>query len=237
MTETEPQPSCMFKRRPRQQTKRGNKRSTGTPGPALRTQQCRNSNIPFRLLKMMTAKIWIFPPRLGRADSVDRSSKRSFHGCLTGLATQAPEEHAPLQRSSATSYEDRRLVPHACVPQMALPLGCVCGKCPDATRLHHQCAEKNWQQALVSADCVVPSGTHSWNTERLAAPPKPHEDTTLVFTPSWVDSNSQTQALRPNPEGSQQRNPGRLISLLPLLSQDSVRPWIVCVASPNAASA
>ena len=33
-------------RRPRQQTKRGNKRSTGTPGAALRTQQCRNSNIP-----------------------------------------------------------------------------------------------------------------------------------------------------------------------------------------------
>ena len=127
MTETEPQPSCMFKRRPRQQTKRGNKRSTGTPGAALRTQQCRNSNIPFRLLKMMTAKIWIFPPRLGRADSVDRSSKRSFHGCLTGLATQAPEEHAPLQRSSATGYEDRRLVPHACVPQMLYHLDACAG--------------------------------------------------------------------------------------------------------------
>ena len=63
--------------------------------------------------------------------------------------------------------------------KMALPLGCVCGKCPDATRLHHQCAEKTWQQALVSADCVVPSWTHSWNTERLAAPPKPHEGAAL----------------------------------------------------------
>ena len=37
-------------------------------------------------------------------------------------------------------------------------------------------------QALDSADYVAPSWTHSWNTDRLPAPPKPHGDT-LVFTP------------------------------------------------------
>ena len=41
-------------------------------------------NIPAPLLKM-TVMMWIFPRHLGRADSVHHSSKRSFHGCLTGL--------------------------------------------------------------------------------------------------------------------------------------------------------
>ena len=31
--------------------------------------------------------------------------------------------------------------------------------------------------------CAVPSWTHSWNTQKPAATPKPHEGTTLAFTP------------------------------------------------------
>ena len=41
---------------------------------------------------------------------------------------------------------------------------------------------------------------HLERGERLAAPPKPHEDTSLVFTLSWVNYNLQTQALRLKPE-------------------------------------
>ena len=39
-------------------------------------------------------------------------------------------------------------MPHACLPQVALSLGCLCGKCPDAARLHHQRAKKTRQQSL-----------------------------------------------------------------------------------------
>ena len=116
-----------------------------------------------------------------------------------------------------------------------------CGKCPDAARLHHQRAEKTWEQGvdriLADNDCVAPFWTHSWSVERPAAPPKAHEDNyACTFMPCCVDSNSQTQASPPNPEGSQRRNPGRLIFSLPLLSQDAAPPWM-CVASPNAAAA
>ena len=38
-------------------------------------------------------------------------------------STLASEEHAPLQRSLAAGCENRRLVPHTRLPQVALPLG------------------------------------------------------------------------------------------------------------------
>ena len=44
-----------------------------------------------------------------------------------------------------TRIEDLR---HACLPQVALPLRRMCGKCPHAARLHHQRAEKTWQQGV-----------------------------------------------------------------------------------------
>ena len=50
--------------------------------------------------------------------------------------------------------------------------------------------------------------THSWNTESHTRTP-PMRSRRL----GW--RNSQTQALQPNPEGSQQRNPSRLIFSLP----------------------
>ena len=51
------------------------------------TRQCQPSNIPTPPLRMMTAMTWIFLRPLGRADSVHRSSKRSFRGCLTLLVS------------------------------------------------------------------------------------------------------------------------------------------------------
>ena len=76
--------------------------------------------------------------------------------------------------------------------------------------------------------CCGSSWTHSWNTEKLAALPKPSEDTTHAFTPSYADCYSPTQASQWNPEGSQPRIPGRLIFSLPLLSPDAAPPW-TCV--------
>ena len=52
------------------------------------------------------------------------------------------------KRSLAAGYKDRTLVPHACLPQVALSLGRVRGKCPDAARLRHQRAEKTWKQCV-----------------------------------------------------------------------------------------
>ena len=87
--------------------------------------ECQNLNVPAPLLEMMTAKIWIFLRPLGRGNSVQRSSMRSFHGCLIGLDLCASEEHTPPKAPSATSYEDRRLTFFACLPQMAPSLtGC-----------------------------------------------------------------------------------------------------------------
>ena len=88
-------------------------------------------------------------------------------------------------------------------------------------------------QALGSAAaCTAPSWTHSWNTEKLAAPPKPREDTTRAFTLWFAVKNLQTQASLRNQGGSQLRNPGRLICSLPLLSQDVVRPWMFVCPPP-----
>ena len=77
--------SSTFRMRPRQQTERGSKQLKGPTGPSLRTRQCQNSNIPVRPLQMTTMIMWISLRPLGRADSVHRSSKGSFHGSLTGL--------------------------------------------------------------------------------------------------------------------------------------------------------
>ena len=161
----------------RQQTKHGNKQSTGSTGPTLRTQQCRNSNIPVRLLKMMTAKM----PRKCRLS--------------------APQLQAQLLRLSDSDTRPRRLKNTLFTKgarQQVMRIQDLCHTHVSHQWLYHldACAGSvltphdyitKVQKGLVRAGCVVPSWTHSWNTERLAAPPKPHEDTTLVFTPSWVD--------------------------------------------------
>ena len=92
-------------------------------------------------------------------------------------------------------------------------------------------SETDHGRALASAGCVAPSWTPNLNMEKSAAPPKPLEDTMLVFTLSSADSHLRTWASPRIPENSQKHNPGRLISLAPLLSQDAGRLQ-VCVCPP-----
>ena len=115
---TKPRQSCTFRRRPRQRKKRGSKQLEGCRDPASKTRQSQPSNTPVPPLKTKTVRTWT-SQRPGRADSVRRSSKRSF-----------------------------TLLPHACLPHMALPPGRVCGKCLDTARLHHQREEETWKQGM-----------------------------------------------------------------------------------------
>ena len=105
---------------------------------------------------------------------------------LRDSTTQASEEHTPLQRGLAASDENRRPVPHAGLPQMALPPGRVRGKYPDAARLHSlpmfrkdSATDSGW--VVGSFDAAAP-WTHSWNMQKPAAQPKPREDTMRAFT-------------------------------------------------------
>ena len=166
--------------------------------------------------------IWIFPRRFGRADSVHHSSKRSFfHGCLVGLRRLKKHAHSSPRELGSGLRGSETCATHACVLQMALPLGCVCWKCPDAARLHHQRAEKTWKQ---NVDWLW---TPNSNTKKSAAP-KPLGDTKHASTPSLTDRNLRTRASPRKPEDTQKRNAGWLISFLSLLSQDAARLWM-CV--------
>ena len=83
----------------------------------------------------------------GRFKAARREHGRntSFLGSLIGLDSGLKDI---LQRCLAACDEDRRLVPHACLPQGALPPGRVRGKCPHAARLHHQRAGETWKQGV-----------------------------------------------------------------------------------------
>ena len=63
-------------------------------------------NIPAPSSKRKTVTTWT-SQRHGKADSVRRSSKRSFHDSRS----QTSEEHAPLQGRVAACHQDRGLVP------------------------------------------------------------------------------------------------------------------------------
>ena len=83
MTKIEPRQSCAFRRRRRQRKKRGSKQLEICRDLASHARQCQPSNTPAPPLRMKTARTWT-SQRPGKADSVRRSSKRSFHG-LIGL--------------------------------------------------------------------------------------------------------------------------------------------------------
>ena len=80
----------------------------------------------------------------GRADSARRSSKRSFHDSLIGLGSGRLKNTLLSKGCLATSDKNRRPVSHAGLPQVALPLGRMRGRCRDAGRLHDQRAKKRW---------------------------------------------------------------------------------------------
>ena len=116
----------------------------------------------------------------------------------------------------------KRLVSHACLSPMALLLGRVCGKCPDAARLHHSRAEKSWQQNLrlafgpVQVVRIIPG--HPTRTRRnLQHRPKPlgGHYACVSCRIRWIETCG-TQASPQNPEDSQKHNPDWLISFLPL---------------------
>ena len=74
--------SCTFRRRARQQTKLG----SNCRDRASQTRPSHPSNTQAPPLKMKTATTWT-SQRPGRANSVRRSSKRSFHDSLIGLVS------------------------------------------------------------------------------------------------------------------------------------------------------
>ena len=169
MMKTEPLPSYTFREQLRQGTKHGSEQLKDTTDPPSRTRQYQRSNRAARPLEMTTMMMWNSLLLLGRADSVHRSSKRSFHGCLTGLRRLKNILDSKGAWQHVTRIEN--LLSHACLPQVALPLGRVCGKCLDGTRSHHQRAEKTWQQNVdwlwpVSVVWILLGPSYS-NTEDL----------------------------------------------------------------------
>ena len=175
--------------------------------------------------------MWLKIPRLRRPHKKKTItiSRMLAHERSTSLTPSIPSSRTSCRSINTALLRQKSSL--ALWPKLPLPYPTrrECGQCPDAARPHHQRAEKAWQQcgqALFSAAYVAPSETHSWNTEKLAAPPKPREDTAHAFTLWFAAKNLQTRALLRNPGGSQLCNPGRLIFSLPLLSHDAVRPWM-----------
>ena len=124
------------------------------------------------------------PPEGDDSDGMDFSSPTR----LSDRTRNSRPKNTLLQRCVAANDENPRRVPHVRPRQMALPLGRMCGKCPDAARQHHSptCRKDlatGRGQALVSAENAVLSWTYNLTTDR----PKPLVGTAHAFTPSWAD--------------------------------------------------
>ena len=65
-----------------------------------------------------------------------------------------------------TSDEDRGFVSHARPTQVSLPLGRVCGQCPDTARLHHQRAEKLGNRSCTGCGECRLCGSRGWWTSQ-----------------------------------------------------------------------
>ena len=86
-TTSKPRQGCMFRRKPRRQTKPGSKLSRDSrTGRQTRPSHLSDTQAP--PLGMKTATTWT-SKRPGRAVSVGRSSKRSFYDSLVGLVSGA----------------------------------------------------------------------------------------------------------------------------------------------------
>ena len=103
------------------------------------------------------------------------SSKHNFPNCPTEPVSQ---------RCTAASDRDGRFV--SGLPQVALPLRRMCKRC--ITNVQKKNRAIGATQAFANAVCVDQSWTPSLSMGN-SAPPKPPEDTTLAFTPSWGDEN------------------------------------------------
>ena len=111
-------------------------------------------------------------------------------------------------------------MPPACLPQAALPLRCVRGQRPDATRRHTSVQKTRGTRAwtgLANAVCVDDSWTSQIEHGETCSPAEATGDTTHAFTPFLVDYHLQTQASPQNPGDSQKHNPEWHIYSLSLL--------------------
>ena len=92
-------------------------------------------------------------------------------------------------------------------------------------------------QALISADSVVSSLTHSLNTERLAAPPEPPEETTHVFAASLGGLKLADPGITTESRGltATQSRPADLLTIRAVPGRSAALD--VCVASTKAAAA
>ena len=81
-----------------------------------------------------------YDPRWSHSWSATAALGSKLPGSLQGPSVRNP-----------ISY--RRPVARARLPQVTLSVGRVCGQCPHASRLHHQRADKTWQQSVGRGQC------------------------------------------------------------------------------------
>ena len=115
--------------------------------------------------------------RPGRADSVRRSSKRSFRGQVIGLfskgAWQQQVTRIEDQCHTHVSHKWLRCL-DACAGSVLTPHEYIANVQKDSA------TGSGW--VVGSVDAAALSWTHSWNMQKPAALPKPREDTVLAFT-------------------------------------------------------
>ena len=102
------------------------------------------------------------------------------------------------------------------------------GKATAKLYIHKRDSATEPGPALVSVANVAHSSTLNSGMVRCAAPLKPSGDTMHAFTPSYKDSDSQTQISPRNNEDSEKHNPERQIFSI---HHDAARLW-TCVWHP-----
>ena len=168
--------------------------------------------------------------RADHATRLQESANFQFGGAEKFTGAHDPQ-HA-LQKSGRCAdqwYTDRVPVPpHARLPQLAPTLG------PDAARLRHQRAEKDfgnraWTGLGQCRQCgsfLDPQLEHA-ETCSTAEGTRGHDACVHA-----VVCGLKLAAPR-NPKGSHPRHPGRKILSTPLLSQDALRPWMGVWSPPS----
>ena len=145
MMRTKQRQSCTCRRRLKQQTRRGSKPMEVHRDPASQTGQYQSSNIPAPPLKMKTVRTWTSQrPR--------RLSAPQFQAQLSWLADRPRLRRLKSTLLSKGAWQQGTRLEDLCHTHVShkwlSSLGCVRGECLDATRPHHQRAEKTWKQSV-----------------------------------------------------------------------------------------
>ena len=190
-------------------------------------EKCRRNSVCQRIGFFLTMKVLENTPAvLSLGKLCDETGIPTNGSMVCQDSTQALEVHTPPQGSVAANGDNRRLVPHECLPQVALPFRRMCGKCPDAARLHHQRAEKTWQQdvdRLWSEQIVWFLPAPTTRTRRNLQHRRSHSGALRMRSRRLLGSAKHYHGAQ-----SAHSNTGWLIFSPPLLSQDAVRLWM-CV--------